>query len=103
MYRLNEERIAQARPILEKYRAQLHTTGKFIAEEIQRDPRKCWKATSRDVEDIFLRLVQNRPLQVSRGLLHGTSRRGFTTSHGVLAHTVRALRDPVLPKPNMGT
>jgi hypothetical protein len=56
MYRLDEERFAKAKPILEKYRAKLHATGKFNPEAIEKELRQCWHATSRDVKDVVMRL-----------------------------------------------
>jgi len=56
MYKLSDERFEKAKPILEKYRAQLHTTGRFNAEGLEKELRQCWKPGSREVKDVVMRL-----------------------------------------------
>ena len=56
MYRLTDERFEKAEPILEKYRAKLHATGRIDAKALQNELRRCWHAGDREVKDIFKRL-----------------------------------------------
>jgi hypothetical protein len=56
MYRLTEDRFEKAEPILEKYRAKLHHTGKIDARGLEKELRKCWHTGSREVKDIVMRL-----------------------------------------------
>jgi hypothetical protein len=56
MYRLTEDRFEKAKPILERYRTQLHNRGKINARGLEKELRKCWDSGYQEVKDIVKRL-----------------------------------------------
>jgi hypothetical protein len=56
MYKLTERRLEKAKPILEKYRAELHGSGSVMARDLERELKDCWNTGYRELKDIFIQL-----------------------------------------------
>jgi hypothetical protein len=56
MYRLTERRFIKAKPILDHFRKQLHSTGWMSASDLEMELRKCWKIGYRELKNIIIEL-----------------------------------------------
>jgi hypothetical protein len=56
MYRLTERRFAKAKPILDKYRKQVHDAGRGAASGLERELRECWDIGYQELKDIIIDL-----------------------------------------------
>jgi hypothetical protein len=56
MYKLTERRLAKAKPILETYRKQLHTSGFMAASNLESELRKCWNVGYQALKGIMIDL-----------------------------------------------
>ena len=53
MYRLTERRLAKAEPILQEYRAKLHTEGAINAHGFEMELRQCWGIGYQELKSII--------------------------------------------------
>jgi hypothetical protein len=56
MYKLTERRFAKAKPILNRYRMQLHETGFASARGLEKELRDCWNIGYQELKDIIIAL-----------------------------------------------
>lgn len=58
MASLTPRRFEAARPILDKYREQLHRTGHVDAGDLEGELRKCWNIGYQELKDIIIDLAK---------------------------------------------
>ena len=56
MASLTDRRFEKAKPILDKYRAQLHATGRISTREFEMELRRCWNLGYQELKDIIIHL-----------------------------------------------
>ena len=59
MYRFTERRLSDAKPILEKHRQLLATTGEFRAAALEMQLRKLWAVGNRELKDIMIDMLRH--------------------------------------------
>ncbi|MGA2221868.1 MAG: hypothetical protein ABSH21_08845 [Verrucomicrobiia bacterium] len=53
---LTERRLEKAKPILEKYRTQLHGSGRIVAGWLEQELKDCWGCSYKGLKTIFIQL-----------------------------------------------
>jgi hypothetical protein len=56
MYKLTERRLKNAKPILERYRTELHDRGTINAGVLEKELCECWDTGLRELKDVFQQL-----------------------------------------------
>ena len=59
MYRLTEKRFEKAKEILERFRNQLHKSGRTDPGLLEKELRECWHTGYRELQDIMIQLLKN--------------------------------------------
>jgi hypothetical protein len=56
MANLTQRRFEKAKPLLDKYREQLHSTGHTSAEDLEHELRECWGVGYQELKQIIIDL-----------------------------------------------
>jgi hypothetical protein len=60
MYKVTERRLTAARPILEKYRAQLFARHSFDTHAFEHELRDVWKTGYQEIKDVVIEITRKR-------------------------------------------
>jgi hypothetical protein len=66
MYKMTDRRLATAKPILEKYRAQLFTSHSFDTHAFERELRDAWSTGYREIKDVVTEIAKKRRRTVEK-------------------------------------